>query len=121
MDAIVFVKSGKSMFKVPARCALFLCAMLAFTPLPSPSVAEPIKLKLSYYTSDTEVLYRTAVKPFVDSVNTAANGLVEIESFTSGSIGKSYPGQMQLVLDGIADFALINPALTPERFLDDAV
>jgi TRAP-type C4-dicarboxylate transport system substrate-binding protein len=103
------------MTKVLARCVL-----LSFVLFPAASAAEPIKLKLSYYTSDTEVLYRTAVKPLVDSVNTAANGLIEIESFTSGSIGRSYPGQMQLVLDGIADFALINPALTPERFPDDA-
>ena len=56
------------MFNVRARCALILFALLAL--LPAASAAEPIKLKLSYYTSDTEVFYRTAVKPFVDSVNT---------------------------------------------------
>src|SRR3984893_2782611 len=104
------------MFKVHARCALILFALL-----PAAATAEPIKLKLSYFTSDTEVLYRTAVKPFVDSVNAAANGLVEIEVFTSGSLGRSYPGQAQLVVDGVADLAFINPALTPERFPDDTV
>jgi TRAP-type C4-dicarboxylate transport system substrate-binding protein len=109
------------MFKALARCMLFLCAVFSFALLPAPSVAEPIKLKLSYYTSDSEVLYRTAVKPFVDSVNAAANGLIEIEVFTSGSLGKSYPGQIQLVLDGVADFAFINPALTPDRFSDDGL
>jgi TRAP-type transport system periplasmic protein len=106
---------GKSMIKALARCVL-----LSFVLLPVASASEPIKLKFSYYTSDTEVLYRTVVWPFVNSVNTAANGLIEIEIFTSGSIGKSYPGQIQLVLDGTADFAFINPALTPERFPDDA-
>ena len=104
------------MFKVHVRSALILFALL-----PAASAAEPIKLRLSYFTSDTEVLYRTAVKPFVDSVNVAANGLLEIEAFTSGSLGKSYSGQAQLVLDGVADFAFINPGLTPERFPDDAV
>ena len=106
------------MFNVHARCALVL---FLFALLPSASATEPIKLKLSYFTSDTEVLYRTAVKPFVDSVNVAANGLIEIEVFASGSLGRSYPGQAQLVLDGLADLAFINPALTPERFPDDAV
>jgi TRAP-type C4-dicarboxylate transport system substrate-binding protein len=115
--AIVAIKIGKSMFNVHARCALVLFALLPA----AAAAAEPIKLKLSYYTSDTEVLYRTAVKPFVDSVNVAANGLVEIEVFASGSLGRSYPGQAQLVLDGVADLAFINPALTPERFPDDAV
>jgi TRAP-type C4-dicarboxylate transport system substrate-binding protein len=104
------------MLKVLARCALSSFALLSCA-----AVAEPIKLKLSYFTSDTEVLYRTAVKPFVDSVNVAANGLIEIEIFTSGSLGKSYPGQAQLVMDGVADVAFVNPGLTPEQFPDDAV
>ncbi len=104
------------MFKVLARCALF-----SFALLPLAVAAEPIKLKLSYYTSDREVIYRSAVKPFIDSVNVAGNGLIEIEVFSSGALGKSYPGQMQLVLDGAADLALINPALTPERFSDAAI
>jgi TRAP-type C4-dicarboxylate transport system substrate-binding protein len=104
------------MFKALARCAL-----LAFALLPRPAAAEPIKLKLSYFTSDREVIYRTAVKPFVDSVNVAANGLIEIEVFTSGSLGKSYPAQAQLVLDGVADLAFVNPGLTLEQFPDDAV
>jgi TRAP-type C4-dicarboxylate transport system substrate-binding protein len=121
MDATAVVKSGTSMFKVLARRGLLAFALLSLAPLTTASVADPIKLKLSYFTSDREVLYRTAVKPFVDSVNAAANGLIEIEVFTSGSLGKSYPGQIQLVLDGVADFAFINPALTPERFSDDAV
>lgn len=54
------------------------------------AAAEPIKLKFSYYTSDREAVYLSAVKPFIDSVNAAANGLIEIDAFTSGSLGKSY-------------------------------
>jgi TRAP-type transport system periplasmic protein len=104
------------MSKALARCVLFSFALSSCA-----AAAEPIKLKLSYYTSDREVLYRTAVKPFVDSVNTAANGLIEIGVFTSGSLGKSYPGQVQLVLDDVADFAFVNPGLTPEQFPDDGV
>lgn len=104
------------MFRTILRCAIVAAALL-----PLAAAAEPIKLKLSYFTSDREVIYRTAVKPFVDSVNVAANGLIEIEVFASGSLGKSYAGQMQLVLDGVADLALVNPALTPARFPDDAV
>jgi TRAP-type transport system periplasmic protein len=104
------------MFKALARCALF-----SFALFPAASAAELIKLKLSYYTSDREIIYRSAVKPFVDSVNVAANGVIEIEVFTSGSLGNSYPGQAKLVLDGVADLAFVNPGLTPEAFPDDAV
>jgi TRAP-type C4-dicarboxylate transport system substrate-binding protein len=101
--------------------ALAWCALFSFSLLPCAAVGEPIKFKLSYYTSDTEVFYRCAVKPFVDSVNAAANGLIEIEVYATGSLGKSYAGQAQLVLDGVADLAFVNPALTPEQFPDDAV
>ncbi len=41
--------------------------------------------------------------------------LLEIDVYASGSLGKSYAGQMQLLLDGVADLAYVNPALTPER------
>jgi TRAP-type C4-dicarboxylate transport system substrate-binding protein len=95
--------------------------VLAVTLLPPAAVADPIKLKFSYYTSDREIIYRSAVKPFVDSVNAAANGLIQIEVFLSGALGKSFPGQAQLVLDGGADFAVISPGLSPDLFPDDAV
>src|ERR1700722_2877828 len=101
--------------------ALAYCALLSFSLLGRTAVAEPIKLKLSYFTSDTEVIYRSAVKPFVDSVNAAANGLLEIDVYASGALGKSYAGQMKLVLDNVADIAFVNPALTPEEFPDDGV
>jgi TRAP-type transport system periplasmic protein len=105
----------KWMFKALARDMLFVLTLL-----PCTATAEPIKLKLSFYTSDREIIYLTAVKPFIDSVNAAANGLIEIDAFTSGSLGKSYAGQTQLVLDGVADLAFVNPGLTPEQFPDDA-
>jgi TRAP-type C4-dicarboxylate transport system substrate-binding protein len=110
------IQMEKSMLKALVRCAL-----LSFALLPCMATAEPIKLKFSYYTSDREVIYLSAVKPFIDSVNAAANGLIEIDAFTSGSLGKSYAGQAQLVLDGGADFAFVNPGLTPEQFPDDTV
>jgi len=101
--------------------ALVRCALLSFALLPCMATADPIKLRFSYYTSDREVIYLDAVKPFIESVNAAANGLIEIDPFTSGSLGKSYAGQAQLVLDGGADFAFVNPGLTPEQFPDDSV
>jgi TRAP-type C4-dicarboxylate transport system substrate-binding protein len=95
--------------------------VIALAAMSFAAAAEPIKLKFSYYTSDREAVYLSAVKPFIDSVNAAANGLIEIDTFTSGSLGKSYAGQAQLVLDGGADFAFVNPGLTPEQFPDDGV
>lgn len=103
------------MFRVLAQCAL-----LSMVVWPTASVAEPIKLKLSYFTSNREVIYRTAVKPFVDAVNSAANGSVQVDTYLSGVLG-SFPMQAELVLNGTIDLAFINPGLTRELFPDDLV
>ncbi len=82
------------------------------------AAAEPVKLKLSFFTSDRSQIYQTLVKPFVDAVNAAGNGLVHIEVFFSGAISSVQSQQPQLVSDGTADLAFIVPGRTPERFYD---
>jgi TRAP-type C4-dicarboxylate transport system substrate-binding protein len=104
------------MFKVLARCALF-----AFALLPCAAAAEPITLKLAYFSSDRTITYLAAVKPFVDAVNAEAAGLVQIDVSFSGILGRNPTQQLQLVLEGTADLAFIIPGYTPERFPDNAV
>jgi TRAP-type C4-dicarboxylate transport system substrate-binding protein len=94
------------------------CLTVAATVLFSSALAaEPIKLKFSFFSSDREGNYLEAVKPFVDAVN--ASGVIHIDVYLSGALGKSYPGQAQLVLDGGADLAFVNPGLTPDLFPDN--
>jgi TRAP-type C4-dicarboxylate transport system substrate-binding protein len=104
------------MFKVLARCAPFMLAMLS-----GAANAEPIKLKLAFFSSDRAILYQGGVKPFVDAVNTEAKGLLEIEVYFSGALGKAPAQQPKLVRDGIADIAYIIPGYTAEQFPDNAV
>jgi TRAP-type C4-dicarboxylate transport system substrate-binding protein len=96
-------------------------ALLAIVLLPSQVSAEPIKLKLSVVTSDRSLIYLGGVKPFVDAVNAEAKGLLEIEVYFSGALGKDAALQPQLVADGVADMAFIFPGYGPQRFYDDAV
>jgi TRAP-type C4-dicarboxylate transport system substrate-binding protein len=107
---------GKSMFKVLARCAL-----LSFALLPCAAVAEPIKLKLAYFSSDREPPYMAVLRPFADAVNRDAKGILEIQLFPGGVLSRSYVQQPQLVMDGTADMAWVNPSLTPELFTDSVV
>jgi TRAP-type C4-dicarboxylate transport system substrate-binding protein len=107
---------GKSMFKTLARCALLWLALL-----PAASAAEPIKLKMAYFSSDRTTTYLAAIKPFVDSVNAEAAELVQIDVSVSGTLGKNPTQQLQLVLDGTADLAFVVPGYTPERFSDNEV
>jgi len=104
------------MFTELARCLLFSFALLPSTAW----AAEPTKLKLSFFSSDTAVLYGGGVKPFVDAINSEAKGLLEIEVFFRGALGK--PAQQpQLVRDGVADIAFILPGYTADQFPDNAV
>jgi TRAP-type C4-dicarboxylate transport system substrate-binding protein len=104
------------MFNTLARCALFSLLLL-----PSAEAAEPVKLTLAYFSSDREQAYVNAIKPFVDAVNAKAKGVIEIQVYPSGALGRDFAQQAQMVLDGIADIAWINPGLTPNLFPDNTV
>jgi TRAP-type C4-dicarboxylate transport system substrate-binding protein len=103
------------MIKTLVRCVLF------FALLPATSAAEPIKLKLAFFSSDNALLYQGGVKPFVDAVNAAGAGVVEIEVFFGGALGKAPAQQPRLVREGLADLAYIIPGYTAEQFPDNAV
>jgi TRAP-type C4-dicarboxylate transport system substrate-binding protein len=107
---------GNRMFKTLAPCALLLFALL-----PAAASAEPVKLKMAYFSSDRTTTYLAAIQPFVDAVNAEVGGLVRIDVSLSGALGKSPTQQLQLVLDGTADLAFVVPGYTPERFPDNEV
>ena len=67
------------MLKLLARCAV-----ISFV-LTSALAAEPVKLKLAFFSSDRSTSYLAAIKPFVDAVNAEARGQIEIETYFSGA------------------------------------
>jgi TRAP-type C4-dicarboxylate transport system substrate-binding protein len=101
------------MFKAFMRSALFAVVLL-----PSMAAAEPITLKLSFFTSDQSATYLSAVKPFVDAVNLDGANLLHIDVFLSGTLGKTQKELPQLVRSRGADIAFIAPGQTPELFPD---
>ncbi len=97
------------------RLALF------FALVPAASAGEPIKLKLAFFSSDSAVLYQGGVKPFVDAVNAAGAGVVQIEVFFGGALGKAPAQQPRLVREGLADLAYVIPGYSADQFPDNAV
>ena len=83
--------------------------------------AEPVTLKLSFFTSDRTVAYAAAIEPFVEAVNKEGKGVVKIEVYPSGTLGKVQRELPELVLSGGADIAFIIPGQNPERFVDNGV
>jgi TRAP-type C4-dicarboxylate transport system substrate-binding protein len=104
------------MFKALTRYAL-----LAFTLYPAVAAADPITLKLAFFSSDRSTTYLAAVKPFVDAVNAEGKGSLEIVLYSGGVLGREIARQPQVVLDGSADIAFIVPGYSPERFSDNSV
>lgn len=88
--------------------------------VPAMAAAEPIKLKLAFFSSDRSVLYLAGIKPFVNAVNTAAKDLIHIDVYFSSELGP-VNAEPQLLLDGAADIAFMIPGYTPNVFYDDAV
>jgi TRAP-type C4-dicarboxylate transport system substrate-binding protein len=97
-------------------CFLALCSLL-----PVAATGEPVRLKFAFFASDREFAFRGVVKPFAEAVNLDAGGVIEIDLHPGGALGRSYAQQLQLVRSGVADFAWINPALTPDEFPDNGV
>lgn len=102
------------------RCLMRIFAA-ALVLLPAIAAAEPIKLKLAFFSSDRTHLYRSSVKPFVDAVNAEGKGRVEIEVYLSGQLGKDLTKQSQLALDGTADIVYIVQPYERTSFPDAAV
>jgi TRAP-type C4-dicarboxylate transport system substrate-binding protein len=106
----------KTMIKLLARCALF-----SFVLLPCGVAAEPIELKLAFFSSDRSSSYLAAVKPFIDAVNSEGKGQIQIVLHSGGVLGKEIAQQPQVVLDGNADIAFVVTGYTPNLFPDNAV
>lgn len=97
----------------------FIAVVLALWP--AVAAAEPVKLKLAFFSSDRTHLYRSMVKPFVDAVNAEGKGRVEIEVFLSGRLGADLTRQSQLALDGTADIVYVVPPYERKTFHDSGV
>ena len=97
----------------------FLTALLML--LPTTAMAAPVKLKLSFFSSDRSIAYQMAVKPFVDAVNREGKGLVEINVYFSGALGRVQRELPQQVRSGVADIAFIVPGQNPDVFTDNVV
>ena len=97
---------------VLAAVVMFACADAA---------ADPQHVKLGFFTQETEMTWVSVIKPFVDNVNKDGEGIVHIDAFTNGALGRELPQQAQLVLDGVADIAFTVPGYNPGRYPDNAV
>jgi TRAP-type C4-dicarboxylate transport system substrate-binding protein len=104
----------------PLGRAVSRIAMAVALLLPVVAAAEPVTLKLSFYSSDRSPAYLSAVKPFVEAINSEGADLLKIDVYFSGALSPVQAQQPQLVLAGAADIAFIVPGQNPKLFSDNA-
>jgi TRAP-type C4-dicarboxylate transport system substrate-binding protein len=79
------------------------------------------KLKFAVFTPETESGFQIVMKPFVAAVNKEAAGVILIETFPNGALGRNPGLQTKMLQDGVADIAWVIPSYTPGIYLDDDV
>ena len=91
-------------------------AMPAATMLGSKLARAEDHLKWAVFTPDSEVTFRTVMKPFAETVQRETNNAVVFDLFPNGALGRNPGQQPQMVLDGVADVAWVIPSYSPGRF-----
>jgi TRAP-type C4-dicarboxylate transport system substrate-binding protein len=79
------------------------------------------KLKFAVFTPEAEMAYQTLMKPWADKVNKDSAGLLDIQTFPNGALGRNPGLQTKMLQDGVADIAWVIPSYTPGVYLDDDV
>jgi TRAP-type transport system periplasmic protein len=78
-------------------------------------------LKWSVFTPDSEVTFRTVMKPFAETVQRETGNGIIFDLFPNGALGRNPGQQPQMVIDGVADIAWVVPSYSPGRFTDTEV
>lgn len=94
---------------------------MAVRAAPAEAASEIASLKLAMFSPSTEMTWVTTINPWANAVNKAGTGVVKIEKYPNGALGRALPQQAQMVLDGVADIAFVIPGVTPGRFPDNEV
>ena len=73
------------------------------------------------FSSDKEMKWVKTIKPWMEAVNAAGKGIIEIDGYPNGALGRALPQQSQIVLNDVADIAFVIPGVTPGRYPDNDV
>lgn len=82
--------------------------------------AQPVKLKFASFEPPTNISSLMWDR-WVKQVNADGAGVVEIEMYWGGALGRDPRTQIEVMLNGVADIAWILPFFTPGRFPDNTV
>ena len=82
---------------------------------------EPVTLRWASFVSPMGSTNRLVVPEFKEKIEAASDGMIKIEHYPGGTLGKSPVQQLAMVESGVADIAEVVVAYTPGRFPELAV
>ncbi len=85
------------------------------------SAQEPIKLKLATFQPPQSEIVKLVYQPWAKKVEDASGGIVKVDVFAGGTLGRNPDMQLKLLNDGVCDLAFLVPAYIKGTFPDDEV
>ena len=98
------------------RLLRHLLIAAAITSFASPSLAEPVALRLSTFVAPQAFSVKDVLVPWAEKVTSESNGELNVEVFAGGTLGRNPAGQMKQVTSGVSDIAWVLPGYTPGLF-----
>ncbi|MBW2030105.1 MAG: TRAP transporter substrate-binding protein DctP [Deltaproteobacteria bacterium] len=99
--------------------AVFMFSM--WSPKTMVASAEPVVLKLASFEPPQGFNVSKVFIPLVEKINQDGKGVIKIETFFGGTLGRDVLQQLQLLKDGVADIVHIVNAYHPGQLVDDQV
>ncbi|OGA43527.1 MAG: hypothetical protein A3G25_19385 [Betaproteobacteria bacterium RIFCSPLOWO2_12_FULL_63_13] len=87
----------------------------------APMANAQVTLKLAFFGTGKDPTYSDVIAPWIDEVNKKGQGIIKIDGFPGGALGRNPRLQVKLIDDGVVDMAWVVPAYTPGRFPDNDV
>ena len=91
-------------------------ASVAFATTTAAVAADPVTLRFSSFEPPQAFITSKILTPWAQRVTAESQGMLKIEMYPGGTLGRDPAAQLKLVLDGVADIAWIVPGYTPGRF-----
>ena len=83
--------------------------------------AGPVVLKFNTFEPPKGFVLSKILMPFIEKVNKEGEGIIKIDVFAGGALGRNPLKQLKLVKDGVVDIAWIIQSYTPSVFVNDSV
>jgi TRAP-type C4-dicarboxylate transport system substrate-binding protein len=98
-----------------------LAAFVAVFAISGSAQSQEVTLRLSAFIPAQAPTFAQVIKVWADAINAEGKGILKIDTYPGGTLGGNPGLQPKMVIDGVADIALVIPAYSPGRFPDNDI